>query len=98
MYYFIGWVAFMLICMLALPIAAMMEKKRQAASMAAAGGAGQGDDGFGQEDEYPQEYGEAEAPQEDAFAEAGGDFPAEELPEAGEPVVDDFSAFDEEFK
>ena len=94
MMYVIAWGVFILICIIALPVAAMMEKKQSGASAASY------DQPEFAEDEYSdQGEGEVEPLAEgDAFGDAQQDFPAEEMPDGGEPVMDDFSAFDEEFK
>ena len=87
MLYFIAWVVFLLVVVLAVPIAAFLEKRRYAAANprseieddqasfeeAESADPGEPDDGFGGEEVV--EFGEVEA--------TGGD---------------DFSAFDAEFK
>jgi len=93
--YFIAWVVFLLSCIIALPVASMIDKRKMQAGLPSAGGAGFDENEF--QDEFS---GEDQAPaevQDDGF---GGDqaFPAEEMADMGGPVPDDFSAFDEEFK
>ena len=90
MVYFIVWAVFLLGCILAMPIASMMEKRNsphQAAMM---------DDQYGQDD-YQEDYESMEPPAEDDGFGGEQAFPAEEMPDMGEPVADDFSAFDNEF-
>ena len=77
---------FFLVCVIAVPVVAMMDK-RGAPSVPAY------DDSF-EQDEY-DDGDEELLEDEDAFQEQTPDFPAEELPPADEPIADDFSAFDE---
>jgi hypothetical protein len=90
MLYFIIWAVFMVACIVALPVASMMDKRKMAAPESSLDDAAFSEDAF-------QEDSEGEAQADEAFGEAD-QFPAEEVAEAGEPVLDDFSAFDEEFK
>ena len=92
MYYFIAWAVFLGICSIALIIAAVMDKGSAPAAAAGFDEEGDGQQEYEQYEEDPEPLAEG-----DAFADAGDGFAAEGMPEAGEPVADDFSAFEEEF-
>ena len=90
MEYFIAWAVFLLLCIIAVPVASMLDKRK---SRPASPGF---DDSQFADDNYEQE-GDVE-PLEDGDAFGGGDeLSAEGFSESAEPVVDDFSAFEEEF-
>ena len=91
MLYFIAWAVFLVLCIIALPVASMMDKRQAANAMSALD-----DSQFGQ-DEF-EDQGELEAVAEEGVIAEDDGFPAEEVAEAAEGVLDDFSAFDEEFK
>lgn len=94
MMYVIAWAVFLLLCVVALPIAVVMENKRAAAAASGYDETRYGDEAYAEPDE-----GDVEPMSEgDAFDDQQADFPAEEMPDTSEPVADDFSAFDEEFK
>lgn len=88
MLYFIPWALLMLVCILAVPIAAMMEKRR---ARAAFDGVESG------EEEMADDESEADA--EPAADEEAVEVEAAEPEETLDAVAaDDFSAFEEEFK
>jgi hypothetical protein len=96
MLYFVAWVVFLLLCIIALPVASVMDKRKVHAGLSSAGETGFAESEF-QDDFAGDEQAEPAEVQDDGF---GGEqaFPAEEMADMGEPVQDDFSAFDEEFK
>ncbi len=88
--YSIAWAVFLVLCIIAVPVASMLDKRKTSAPKER-----YDDSDFSQSDDQEQDEIEPLA-EDDALAE-GQDFAAEELPESMEPVVDDFSAFEEEF-
>ncbi len=92
MVYFVAWAVFLFVCFLAIPVAVMMDKRKAESAMSSFDESGFAEETYGQQDE-----GDVE-PLGEEDSEPPADFPADELPDAGEPVLDDFSAFDEEFK
>ena len=77
------WPVLLLGCVLALPIASMMDKRKARAAMG-----GYDEPTFDDEPEY----------QGEEVAEVQEEFPQEEMPALEQPAADDFSAFDNEFK
>jgi hypothetical protein len=93
MLYFIGWVLFLLVVALAIPVASFLEKRKYAAANPQVAAV---------EDEASfDENAESDDPVDEFGQESSDEFGGGEEVEFGEVEAtggDDFSAFDEEFK
>ena len=89
MLYFIPWVVFLLIVVLAVPVASYLEKRKYAAAHPTP---------TPESDEHSEAVDEAEMPVEEFADDGFGGEGGAEFAEVETPGGDDFSAFDEEFK
>ena len=94
MIYFILWVVFIVALILAVPITQMMENRGRRAALAQEAEALQEEDAFADEGEMAFE----ESPEEERGEDDFGGEPAMQEDQAAFEEVDDFAAFEEDFK